>query len=72
MGGLGMEFEYDQIFYNEIIYKIEQEWGRKIDSHEKHLLIRGYRMGRMAEAENEIRILDIVRKGDRDRDEEQV
>ncbi|NRD80301.1 hypothetical protein HPT25_23550 [Bacillus sp. BRMEA1] len=49
--------EYAQIYYNEVVYDVEQEWQRQLDDHERHLLIEGYRRGRTAEAENEIKIL---------------
>lgn len=45
-------FEYDQIFYNEVIYHLEQKWNRKLSHHEKHILIEGYKFGRLTEAEN--------------------
>lgn len=51
-------FDYSQIFYNDVIYWMEQQWGRKLTDHEKHVLIEGYRYGRMVESENEIKILD--------------
>ena len=50
---------YSQLFYNEVIYHLEQEWNRKLTEHEKHILIEGYKFGRMVEAENEIKILEI-------------
>jgi hypothetical protein len=51
-------FDYEQIFYNEVIYYIEQKWQRKLDDHERHVLIEGYRFGRLVESENEIKILE--------------
>jgi hypothetical protein len=51
-------FNYENIFYNEVIYYLEQKWNRKLTDHEKHILITGYRFGRKIEAENEIRILE--------------
>jgi hypothetical protein len=51
-------FEYEQIFYNDVIYYLEQKWQRKLTDHEKHVLIEGYRFGRLTEAENEIKILE--------------
>jgi hypothetical protein len=50
-------FEYADIFYNEVIYFLEKKWERRLSDHERHILIEGYRFGRMIEAENEIRIL---------------
>lgn len=50
-------FNYENIFYNDVIYFLETKWGRKLTNHEKHILIEGYRFGRLVEAENEIRIL---------------
>lgn len=49
---------YEQILYNEVIYYLEQEWGRKLTDHEKHILIKGYVFGRKVEAENELKILE--------------
>jgi hypothetical protein len=51
-------FEYSQIFYNDVIYYLEQKWQRKLNDHEKHVLIEGYRFGRLVESENEIKILE--------------
>jgi hypothetical protein len=51
-------FNYEQIFYNDIIYYLETKWQRKLTDHEKHVLIEGYRFGRLAEMENEIKILE--------------
>jgi hypothetical protein len=52
-------FEYDKIFYNEVIYWLEQKWNRTLTDHEKAVLIEGYKFGRLIESENEIRILDV-------------
>jgi hypothetical protein len=49
--------DYPEIMYNDAIYKLEQEWQRELTEHEKHVLIQGYKMGRIVEAENEIKIL---------------
>jgi hypothetical protein len=51
-------FEYQQIFYNDVIYYLEQKWQRKLTDHEKSVIIEGYRFGRLAEMENEIKILE--------------
>jgi hypothetical protein len=51
-------FEYPQIFYNDVIYYLEQKWQRKLTDHEKSVLIEGYRFGRLVESENEIKILE--------------
>jgi hypothetical protein len=51
-------FEYESPFYNDVIYYLEQKWQRKLTDHEKHVLIEGYRFGRLVESENEIRILE--------------
>jgi hypothetical protein len=51
-------FNYEQIFFNEVIYYLETKWNRKLTDHEKSVLIEGYRFGRLVEAENEIRILE--------------
>jgi hypothetical protein len=50
-------FDYPEIMYNDAIYKLEQDWKRKLTDHEKHVLIQGYKIGRTIEAENEIKIL---------------
>lgn len=52
-------FNYEQIFYNEVIYNLEKEWNRKLNDHEINVLLYGYKFGRQIEAENEIRILDV-------------
>lgn len=52
-------FEYDQILYQEVIHYLEQKWHRRLNYHERHVLIEGYRFGRLVEAENEIRILEV-------------
>jgi hypothetical protein len=49
--------DYPEIMYNDAIYKLEQEWQRKLTDHEKHVLIQGYKIGRIVEAENEIKII---------------
>ncbi|MGG3466900.1 hypothetical protein ABES02_05080 [Neobacillus pocheonensis] len=48
---------YSDIAYNEIILYLETKWDRRLSNHERHVLIEGYRYGRMVEAENEIKIL---------------
>jgi hypothetical protein len=52
--------EYSEILYNEVIYHLEQKWDRKLTDHEKHILIEGYIFGRKVEAENELKILEVV------------
>lgn len=54
-------FEYDQIFYNDVIYYLETKWERALTPHEKHVLIEGYKFGRLVEAENEIKILEVLK-----------
>jgi hypothetical protein len=49
--------DYDPIFYSEVILWLEQKWQRKLEPHEKNVLIHGYRFGRLIESENEIKIL---------------
>ena len=51
-------FEYNSILYQEVIQYLEQKWHRRLNDHERHVLIEGYRFGRMVEAENEIKILE--------------
>jgi len=53
---------YEQILYNEVIYHLEQLWGRKLNDHERNVLIEGYKFGRKVEAECEIRIIEIANK----------
>lgn len=55
---MSQPFEYSQLFYNDVIYYLETKWQRKLTDHEKHVLIEGYRFGRLVESENEIRILE--------------
>jgi hypothetical protein len=50
--------EYSQLFYNEVIYQLEQKWQRRLSDHEKAVLIEGYKFGRQVEAENELKILE--------------
>lgn len=50
-------FEYPTMFYNEVIMYLEQKWNRQLSDHERHVLIEGYRFGRLVESENEIKIL---------------
>lgn len=49
--------EYPDTFYNEVILYLETKWGRRLNDHERHVLIEGYRFGRLIEAENEIKIM---------------
>ncbi|MGM0901626.1 hypothetical protein [Mesobacillus maritimus] len=49
-------FEYNPIFYNEVIYYLEQKWKRPLNEHEKHVLIEGYKYGRLVETENQVHI----------------
>jgi hypothetical protein len=50
---------YEQILFNEVIYYLEQKWQRKLNDHEKNVLIEGYKFGRKVEAECELKILDV-------------
>ena len=52
---------YEQIFFNEVIYEIEQKWERKLNDHEKNVLIEGYKFGRKVEMENELKILEVLK-----------
>jgi hypothetical protein len=45
-------FEYDQIQYNEVVYFLENKWARKLNEHEIHILLEGYKFGRLVEMEN--------------------
>ncbi|MBY0095729.1 hypothetical protein [Mesobacillus maritimus] len=49
-------FDYNQIFYNEVIYYLEQKWNRPLTEHEQHVLIEGYKYGRLVETENQAQI----------------
>ncbi|MEO2076315.1 MAG: hypothetical protein ABGX20_13170 [Bacillus sp. (in: firmicutes)] len=49
--------KYPEILYNEVICYLESKWNRRLSEHERHVLIEGYRFGRMIEAEAEIKIL---------------
>jgi len=51
-------FHYNPLFYNEVINYLEEKWERKLNDHERHILIEGYRFGRLKEMENEIKLLD--------------
>lgn len=50
-------FEYSQILYNEAILHLETKWNRRLNDHERNVLIEGYRYGRMIEAEDEFKII---------------
>lgn len=50
-------FNYSEIFYNEVIYYLETKWNRRLNEHERNVLIEGYCFGRLIESENEIKIL---------------
>ena len=54
-------FEYDRILYNEVIDYLQTKWQRKLTDHEAAVLIEGYRFGRLVEADNEIKILEVLR-----------
>ncbi|MGX6443912.1 hypothetical protein ACWM35_11920 [Neobacillus sp. K501] len=49
---------FDQIFYNEPIYWLEQKWQRKLTDHEKHLAIQIYRFTRTMYEAEELKILE--------------
>jgi hypothetical protein len=51
-------FEYENIFYQEVIHWLESKWNRRLNDHERNLVIQGYRFGRLVEADNEIKILE--------------
>jgi hypothetical protein len=50
---------YEQILLNEVIYFLEQKWNRKLDDHERHVLLEGYKFGRKVEAECELKIVEV-------------
>jgi hypothetical protein len=52
-------FDYSPLFYNEVIYYLEQKWQRTLTDHEKTVLIEGYRFGRLIESSNELKILEV-------------
>jgi hypothetical protein len=39
-------FDYPEILYNEVIDHLETKWNRKLDEHERSVLVEGYRFGR--------------------------
>jgi hypothetical protein len=54
---------YEQILFNDVIYYLEQKWGRPLEDHERNILIEGYKFGRKVEAECEIKFIqDIYNK----------
>ena len=53
--------EYDKIFYNDVIYYLEQKWKRTLTPHELHILIEGYKFGRRVESENELKIWEVMK-----------
>jgi hypothetical protein len=50
---------YEQILLNEVIYFLEQKWERKLNDHERHVLLEGYKFGRKVEAECELKIVEV-------------
>lgn len=42
-------FEYSPAFYNDAILFLEEKWNRRLTEHERHVLIEGYRYGRLQE-----------------------
>ena len=54
--------KFDQILYNEPIYWIEKEWGRKLSDHERNLVILTHRIVRTSQEAEEIKILEHVDK----------
>jgi hypothetical protein len=50
--------EFNPILYNEPIYWLEQEWGRKLTDHEKHLAFWIYRWTRTNIEAEEIKLLE--------------
>ena len=42
-------FDYNPISYNEAIEYQERDWQRKLNDHERNLLIQGYKIGRTVE-----------------------
>jgi hypothetical protein len=51
-------FEYSQILYNEVIMYLETKWNRKLNDHERHVLIEGYRFGRMVSMEGGLNVIN--------------
>jgi hypothetical protein len=51
-------FEYESPFYNEVIDYLQTKWKRQLTEHERAVLVEGYRFGRLAEMQNEIKILE--------------
>ncbi|MEH7249207.1 hypothetical protein V7114_20820 [Neobacillus niacini] len=54
--------EFNQIFYNEPIYWLEQRWRRKLSAHERTIVELIYRWTRTTQEAEEIKILDHLKK----------
>lgn len=48
---MNQPFEYPQMYYNEVIHYLEAKWQRRLTEHERHVLIEGYKFGRLVEME---------------------
>lgn len=46
---MNQPFEYPQMYYNEVINYLEAKWQRRLTEHERHVLIEGYKFGRLTE-----------------------
>lgn len=50
-------FSYPEMFYNEVIYHMEEKWQRRLTDHEKHLLREVYNFARTVAEANELKFL---------------
>jgi hypothetical protein len=50
--------EFNSILYNEPILALETKWGRKLDDHEKNLVIEIYKWTRTNIEAEELKILE--------------
>jgi hypothetical protein len=55
--------EFNPILYNEPIRALETKWGRKLDEHEKHLVIEIYKWTRTNIEAEEVKILEVLNRG---------
>lgn len=49
---------YSEMYHNAVRFYLEQEWGRKLDDHEKHLAAKVHDYVRTSMEAEEVRIID--------------
>jgi hypothetical protein len=55
-------FNYDKIHYNNLKYRIKKKWnGYDLTEHEFNIAILAYQLGRLDEAECEIKIVEAAK-----------